>query len=177
MRDHRKRVRASGRDPRVVAGEAAEEVVREVIAEEVRPAIRDVLTEDVLEGIAGIVAALPLAIATAIVNLESDDEQIRQRAAELIMRYSAGNKNIVPDVNAGKTGDLNVHFDLPRPMSREELGQGPDEGEVVEEKVCDSCSTAKPLAEFVGTSDRCFECFERMKNSVVGLAEKSDPPA
>lgn len=148
-----------------LANDAIPEVAREVLAEELRAAIRDTLTDDVLDGIAQVVEALPDAIAVAVKNLGSQDEQISQRAAEVLMRYSAGNKNIVPDVNAGKTGDLNVHFDLPRPVSREELEKGPDE-DAVEVRVCDSCSTAKPLAEFEGDSDRCVVCFERMRASV-----------
>lgn len=175
MRRHRQRVARDGRSAADVASQDVEKAAQEELRAAIKPVVREALTEDVLQGINALVQALPLAIGTAIANLESDDEAIRQQAATLIMRHSAGNKAIVPDVNQGKGNDLTIVFDLPRPASSAELGGGEDE--VVETKECDSCHTVKPLGDFVGRSDRCIECFERMKNSVVGLAETADQPA
>jgi bacterioferritin-associated ferredoxin len=45
---------------------------------------------------------------------------------------------------------------------------------VIESKVCDSCETAKPLTEFVGTSDRCQECFDKMRDIGRSIIERTD---
>jgi hypothetical protein len=153
------------------------EVTREVLREELRPVIRESLTEDVLDGIADLIEHIPAAITAAKEGLVATDPRTggpdfveRRQAAALILKHTLGNTNIVPDINEGSQQQLNVVFGIPRPMApATENGQQPAESGVIETKPCDSCGIDKPLSEFVGTSDRCQECFDRMRASAASL--------
>lgn len=149
-------------------------MTREVLAEEIRPVVREAITAEVLDAVHDLIGHLPKAITVAAQLLDHPDERIRYDAANLIMRHTAGNKSVVPDVNADAQRDLTVHFNLPRP-------DGPRQGDadegtgVIETKQCDSCGEHKPIGpeHFMGQSDRCVECFKRMQGIGQGIVERT----
>jgi hypothetical protein len=151
--------------------EAAEKATQELLREELRPLIRETITQDLLDSIHNLVGSLPDAIAAAIEDLNakgSSPEVLdrRQRAYTLLMRHSVGNANLVPDINEGKRQALTVHFDLPRPGG---LVHGEGGTETIQTKECDTCHAHKPIDDFVGSSDRCQVCFDRMRDAAKEL--------
>lgn len=168
--------RATGRDVQALITDDAEVAGREVLREELRPHVREYITDQVLDGIKTLIGSIPKAIAKAAEDLDSEDDVTRQKAYSLILRYSIGNGNIVPDINADRQQELTVQFNLPRPSAEDLLGPAPaakDSG-VIETKECDSCGETKALTEFVANSDRCQSCFDRMRASIsqLGVSEQ-----
>lgn len=175
-RFRRSRDKRSGRGTREAVPDLIENgivpVTQQVLAEELRPVIREAITEEVLAGVHQLIGHVPAAIQRAAELLDSSDETLRYQAAALILRHTAGNKNVVPDVNEGRQRDLHVTFALPRP-------QGPTQADgestgVIETKECDSCGHTKTLDEFMGQSDRCKECFGKMQAIGQGIIERTD---
>lgn len=162
--------RASGRTVGALVTDDAERATQELLREELRPVVREAITKEVLDGIHNLIGHVPRAVAVAAALLESTDEKTRYDAAKLILQHTTGNKSVVPDVNAGQGNDLIVKFALPRP---EDAQEGIIEGEVVTEKQCDSCGQTKPLAEFVGGSERCSECYSQMQKLIKQLDDGS----
>lgn len=164
------RARASGRSPGELVSDEAERATQELLREELRPHVREAITDEVIEQIKALIGHLPLAIEELAAQLHSDDEEIRHKAAKLLLQHSAGNKSIVPDINADKQQALIVHFALPRP----EVAQpGEIEGDTTETRQCDSCQAWKPHDQFEGGSDRCIECFERFQKIGQGIVERT----
>lgn len=143
---------------------------RELLRDELRPAVREYITSEVLDGLRDLIGHLPVAIAKAVALLDSEDEEVRLKAATLLLRHGLG-PNIVPDVNEGHQQELNVHFNLPRPTHAEANGDGPSG--VIETKQCDSCGESKTLDEFVAASDRCQVCFDRMREAAAELLSQT----
>lgn len=144
------------------AGEQAEKIALGLVRENLAPVVREALTEDVLAGIRQLIGHVPKAVETAYGLLDSGDEDVRYRAASLIMRHSIGHKQLVPDVNEGAGAEVNVFFGIPRP---DRDGTGDDAIEAAVERECDSCGESKPDDQFVGNSDRCLTCHERIRDS------------
>lgn len=170
----RKRVSRARRTSGITLDSKIKDDLAEATQDELRrqlaPVIREAITADVLQGIHNLIGHLPEAIAEAYALLGSDDEEMRYRAAALILRHTTGNKSVVPDVNEGQGGNLTVVFGIPRP---DVLNQIEGESMVIEEKECDSCGKSKPLDQFVATSDRCTECFERIRNVGRSIVERT----
>lgn len=163
-----RRQAASGRTPGTLVTDEAERAAQELLREELRPHVREAITEEVLRGIVQLIGHVPAAVEKAAAALNSPDEEVRLKAATLILRHSAGNKAIVPDINEDKQRELNVFFNLPRPDRLEVI-----EGAATTEKVCDSCGETKPPPEFVGNSDRCTVCFERIREAARELTDSA----
>jgi hypothetical protein len=162
---------ASGRTPGELVSDEAEAAAQELLRDELRPVVREAITEDVLEGVRKLIGHVPKAVEVAAALLTSDDEKTRFDAAALILRHTTGNKNIVPDVNEGKHQAMTVVFGIPRPQ----VVEGEIEGGVIETKECDSCGESKPndAEHFVGNSDRCVTCFDRMRQIGQGIVERT----
>lgn len=159
--------RLAGRTVGAVVGAEAEQATQELLREELRPVVREAITQEVLDGIHALIGHVPAAVAVAAELLGSTDEKTRFDAATLILRHTTGNKAVVPDVNAGQGADLTVQFNIPRPTTAE----APDGTGVIETKPCDSCHIDKVLTEFVGSSDRCQECYDSMQATVRRLED------
>lgn len=142
------------------------EVTKDVLRDELRPIVREAITDSVIRSIEDLIGHVPKAIEVAAKLLDSEDEKTRFDAATLILRHTTGNKSVVPDVNAGQGTKLEVVLGLPRPEASVE---GVIEGEVISEKECDSCHNTKPLTEFVGGSDRCQTCYDKMQGLIKQL--------
>lgn len=145
-------------------------MTREVLAEELRPVVREAITEEVLDAVHDLIGHLPKAIQVAAALLDDEDPRTRYDAANLIMRHTAGNKNVVPDVNADRQRDLTVVFGIPRPETAAAID---GETGVIETKECDSCGEVKTLDAFIGQSDRCTTCFEKMRAIGQGIIERT----
>lgn len=155
-----------------VRGEAAD-VAHKVIEEEIRPVVRESITADTLEAISKMVGLTGAAVAAIAEDLASDDAVVRQRAYTLIMKYTVGHQAIVRPPEEEKGGDINVHFELPRPKAED--GTAEEEVvEAVEMKTCDQCGEDKPTPEFVANSTRCQNCYEVQQNRANELLDADD---
>lgn len=154
----------------------APDEARDVLREELRTFInREALTEDVLAEIKKLVGLAPPAIRLLSTQLDSEDEVIAQRAAGLILKYTLGNASVAPEAHAKQPAQMQVVFGMPDRNVALTDGNDtltPDEGDV---RVCNDCHQAKPEAEFVGKSDRCQECFDRMQRKVREDFAPKDP--
>lgn len=147
-----------------ITGEVPE-VAHEVIQQELRPIVREALTEDVLRSIDNLIGLTPAAIRALEGDLASDDSKVRQRAYELVLRYTVGNQPIV-NTDSQSERELIVNFNLPRPEGEAQ------EDEITEStavRVCLVCDTEKPEHEFVAGSDRCTECHEKLQDKVKSI--------
>jgi hypothetical protein len=158
---------ASGRTVGALVTDDAERAAQEILRDELRPVVREALTEDVLRHIRTVIGKVPAAIDVLVGLLGSRDEDTRRQAAVALLRYSVGNKAIVPDINDGGTAPLTVHFNLDRPDA---VGVG-TAYDIVDFRTCDSCGEKKDADQFVSTSDRCQTCFDTMRASVAQLVE------
>lgn len=184
-RSRRKRRRdaeaASGREVTKLVTDEAERAASELLRENLKPVVKEAITEDLVSRIHEMIGAMPEAIEALIedINPEPDgpdgeltDDQLdrRQRAYTQLFKLTAANKNLVPDINADKQRDLTVIFGgaLARSeIAKERLGE--EVSGVIESKTCDACGVAKSLEDFVGTSDRCQQCFDEMREAAVGI--------
>lgn len=159
-----RRIRREEKHPNAVFGELGHgegrDVAIQTIQEELRPVVREAITQEVLEAIGELVGLAPKAIRLIEADLDSDDPNVRQRAYTLLTKYTLGNPSVAPSPEVVPPAFV-VHFDIPRPNGR--LDNPPDEAvlsEAMETKECATCFADKPLAEFVGGSDRCRECHD-----------------
>jgi hypothetical protein len=137
----------------------AEEVLREELREHIS---RAALTEDVVADIKSMVKFAPAAIQVLSMQLASEDETVAQRAANLILKYTMGNPSVAPAPTEQVRQPMQVLFALP---DRGEA-QPAIEAEPVELRTCNDCGQSKAPDEFVGNSDRCKACFERLQLEV-----------
>lgn len=177
--------RASGREVGTLVTDDAEQAAQELLRDELRPVIREAITEELVEQVHALIGEIPAAIQAAVDGLGATDDNgdpdhtERRLAASLILKHTLGNQSVVPDINADKHQDLQVYFNLPRPdpaapALRGENGGPVQSSTVLESKDCDACGAHKLLSEFVGTSDRCQECFDKMKATVLSLTKPDD---
>lgn len=153
-----------------VRGEVAD-VAHQVIEEELRPVVREALTEEVLQAIARMVALTPRAVDRIGEDLENDDPAIRQRAYNLIAKYTLGHPAILQPKDAEAGRAMNINFNLPRPGDEvdESLTAVPSEIEEVRE--CDQCHEDKPITQFIAGSDRCATCYHSNQERAEKLLE------
>ncbi|MGZ6570458.1 MAG: hypothetical protein ACXVH3_12420 [Solirubrobacteraceae bacterium] len=153
-RSVRELVRAGGKD-----------AIQEVLKTELAPVVREAIDEDVLQAISKMVGLTTKAVEVLARDLDGEDAVLAQRAAALVVKYTVGHPALVKPVDETPP-QLEVHFNLPRPEAG--APRYDEEGEVLAEtKVCDSCGTEKPMAEFVAGSDRCAPCFEEARRKVL----------
>lgn len=148
----------------------AELIARSELQKAIAPVVKEAITEDVLGAVRDMIGLLPDAIAAIKEDIGSDDPDIRQRAYTLLVKHTAGSRNLVPDVNEAKQRDLTVVFGIPRPDGTGEARSDGTTG-VIESKACDSCHVVKPAdsEHFVQGTDRCRECFDSMRASAMSL--------
>jgi predicted nucleic acid-binding Zn ribbon protein len=156
----------------VVAGKVPD-VANEVMKEELRPIVRDSITGDVLNSLKALVGLAPQAIAALALDLQSPDDQRRQKAYELWFRYTVGQQKLhSPDDAADGARNISIHFDMPRP------DDGSEEAitdEAVELRECEHCAIEKPLHDFIEGSTRCQLCHESLLADVQAvLGEDED---
>lgn len=174
-RSRRRRRIADARARGEVAERDAEQTAKELLQSELRPVVREAITEDVLDRIADVVAQVPTALEVAVAGLDAIDPTTgkpdfteRRQAAALILRHTIGNAAVVPDINKDSQVPMQVVFNLPRPSVANGMDDSVEQG-VIETKTCDSCHTTKPADQFVGASDRCTECFQKMRDAAKQL--------
>jgi len=142
------------------------DVTTKVIERELVPVVRAAITDDVMHAIHGIVGLLPIAEAALLEDLGSPDKILRQKAYTLLMRYTVGHGSLVPQTDPTPPG-LVVNFTgMPRPAEQPApvvMGPAITEATVVGETlICNACAEQKPRDEFVGRSDRCEMCHEKL---------------
>jgi len=180
----RKRVATAavdGRKRRTLPENELKSVQREVIKEAIGPAIRESLTEDVLAALGKLVQLTPQVVEAIEEDLHSDNAFLRQHAYQTLLKYTVGNKGLVPDLDEDAQPMTVIINGIERP-STEAARSGQDrvtmetfapEGPVIEPesgleyKECNTCHIPKPLDQFVASSDRCTQCFERMRASAA----------
>jgi predicted nucleic acid-binding Zn ribbon protein len=138
----------------------AEEVLREELREHIS---RAALTEDVVADIKNMVKFAPAAIQVLTIQLTSDDETVAQRAAALILKYTMGNPSVAPAPTEQVPQPMQVLFALPE---RGAPQPAEIEGEAAVLRACNDCGQPKAPEEFVGNSDRCKTCFDRLQLDV-----------
>lgn len=151
----------------------AKALLPQVMRDELRPIVREALTEDVMRGIGDMVTLVPEAIEALQRQLQSDDDQVSNRAATLILRYTLGHSSIAPPPQTPASGGMTVVFNVPQ--SGSDPDAAPVEAEATEEKVCMECSKHKPAADFYAGSDRCNECHERITNNALARFHGDTP--
>jgi len=152
------------RGVRELVRRGGKDAIQEVLKQELAPVVREAIDQDVVEAIGKMVNLTTRAVEVLADDLESEDRVMRQRAAALVVKYTVGHPALVKPVDETPP-QMTVHFNLPRP---EGVQRYDEEGEVLSEtQVCDNCNIEKPLAEFESGSDRCTECFERMRAAVL----------
>lgn len=143
----------------------ARDVAADVMAEELRPIVREAMTDAVLSSVRDLISLTPRAIQRLNEDMDSQDEQIRQRAYTLLLRYTMGNPTVAPPPADLAPAPMQVHFHMPRPDTT-------DTGEVieaaaVEARTCMECKQDR--TEFVAGSDRCVECHDALQLRVAGM--------
>lgn len=152
----------------VVTREATTEIEK-VMAQELIPVVRQAIDDDVIRAIQKLVALTPDAIEALSDQLASDDEVLRQRAAQTVVKYTIGHQALVKSSDE-KHEQLIVNFNLPRPDGEEVApSEAIDADPATEEevRVCDICQQEKPLSEFKDNSERCLSCFEEWRAKVI----------
>lgn len=152
----------------------AESLALEEIRGKVAPVVRDLLTDKVLNELKALTELLPAAVQTLVHLMDSEDEEMRLKAATLLMRYTMGNSSIAPPpLDEKGATPVQIMFGLPQQQSRAELAtDAPAEvvdGEVVEapaDRECMECHEFKPPSKFVGESARCQDCHDAMMADV-----------
>ncbi len=145
---------------------ASQDVVRDVLRDEVTPIVREALTDDVLVGIRDLVRLTPKMIAAIEQDLTNTDDTVRQKAYTLLARYTLGNPSIAPAPTTPATSPMSVFFEMPRPGDSSQTSDAVLEANATEVKTCAECGVEKDAALFVGTSDRCRGCHDRLRSTV-----------
>lgn len=146
------------------------DVVKKVVEEEIRPVVREAITEDVMQSIRDLVALSPAAIAAIEDDLTGSDPVLRNKAYTLLIKYTVGHNALVETPEEEESKNLTVNFSMPRP--EDSTDEVPADAEEI--KQCDSCGIDKPASAFVGSSDRCSECFDQAKQMAQELVERAD---
>jgi hypothetical protein len=159
-----------------VARDVAPDLMRDVIREEARPIAREALTEDVLRATQDLLKLTPKAVENIAADMASGDERIRQKATEFVLRYTLGNQSIAPTAT-NNPAPMQVVLNWPtappaviegsaveleQPALAEPVVDAPEHIELPEGALrdCMWCHKTKPVAEFVGVSDRCQACHD-----------------
>jgi hypothetical protein len=154
------------RGVRELVAAGGQDAVQAVLKQELAPLVREAIDEDVLQAISRMVKLTTKAVAVLADDLDGEDKVMRQRAAALVVKYTVGHPALVKPIDETPP-QLEVHFNLPRPDGTDAAPQYDEEGEVVEDKVCDSCGESKPVGAFVAGSDRCEDCFREAREKII----------
>lgn len=147
------------------------------IKEAVEQTIEEALTADVKKALQRAVQLTPKAIDAIEKDLESENEFLRQHAYQTLLKYTIGSQNLVPDMGEDKQPMTVVIEGLARPTepivterqkphTASELEETlSDDSTPASYRICDSCGQPKPAEEFMGNSNRCTVCFDRIRDS------------
>lgn len=132
------------------------DVANGLIKEEMRPIIREAITDDVLGAIKTMVNLAPQAVAALALDMKDPKPAVRQKAYTLWFQYTVGQQGLHSPDKDGKSGDMTIVFDMPRPPANGHI----EDAEIIEEaaRVCENCGVSKPESDFIESSDRCKEC-------------------
>jgi hypothetical protein len=149
----------------------AESIALESIREKIEPVTRELLTDDVLRELKNLVELLPMAVAELERELAVDaeghplveDPDVRHKAALQVLKMTVGNPSIAPANAEQQPAALTVvigqsmESKVPARTSTVEV-----DGEVLELRECHECHISKPPDQFVGNSDRCSTCHDKL---------------
>lgn len=138
------------------------DIAHEVMKAELAPIVREAITDDVMRSVKDLVGLTPKMVAAIEMDLESPDDRVRQKAYELVARYTFGNPSVAPQPQTPANAPMQVFFQMPRPGDADE----PVEAQVEELRTCVECGDARPSGEFVGNSTRCQECHDKLQAKV-----------
>lgn len=155
------------RDAKAVGAEVARELLRPIVAE--------ALTPDVLLGLQGMVKLVPGAIEALQKDIQHGDAVTRQRAYELVLRYTLGHKSIAPPPADQQPSPMTVVLNVPASGADVEVAAAtppilPEldaESEATEIRDCAECHLPKTEEEFVAGSDRCQACHDEVAARVA----------
>ena len=152
------------------------DIAQDVIQDELKPFVREALTEDVLASIHSMVQLTPQVITNLTSDLADENAKVRQKAGELILKYTVGHPALVQPPDQDTTQPIQINFALPRPEEQPvELVEA--EVEVVDEpsdtRQCDACGSDKPESEFVEASDRCLDCFNAQQKQAQDILDRT----
>jgi hypothetical protein len=140
----------------------APDVAHEVAKEEIRPVVREALTQDVLNSIGALVQLTPLAVAALATDLQSADDKIRQKATELLLRYTVGHQAVAPSQqNAPAPMQVQLMWPTAAPDGTIDaprtLVEATEDDNLVE---CMECHEKKQPGQMYLGSERCTDCHE-----------------
>ena len=153
-----------------------------VVQDEIVPVVREALNEETLQNIKKMVGLAPAAIEALKADLTHDNPRIRQKATELILKYSVGHTAIVrPEEEDSKKQPIQINFALPRPGHPAELPESEqpfdhpatESEDEIDTRECDTCAANKPLTDFVESSARCIECFDKQQETAQAILAES----
>jgi hypothetical protein len=148
---------ARGANNKDIAVAATREVAREVV--------REAMTQDIIEALQGMVLLVPAAKEALEEDLKGDDPVARQRAYELVFRYTMGNKSIAPPPKEEAAQPMQVILNIPGSGAQLPAnGELPVPAEAVEVRECMECGEMK--TEFVANSDRCTDCHNKVMKRI-----------
>lgn len=199
---------------RTVAAKSRADLEREIAQHEVTEAVRDevsktvgavtqeAMTEEVLKHIRSFVFLVPKALQAIEKNLDAEDADVRQKAAQTLLRYTLGNTSVAPPSIEQEKQPMQVVFSIPRsdtvgpakgggvrpltvmPPVSDAMLQMPafvdvestdlDDIDTCTKKVCMECGNEKCEDEFVGQSYRCKDCDRRLQARVADQFGKVD---
>jgi hypothetical protein len=167
----------SGRSVEQLTHDEVERAAQETLKEEIAPVIRESLTDEVLDALRDLVQLVPEAVQALRDDLsDTNDKDRRQRAYTQLLRYTAGHGALVPD-QTDQTRTVEVVLNgIPHAQSTGPVSAAPaPNGHGVRTRQCDMCKTDYPDVpdNFVGQSDRCWNCFNGLKNSVAQIEERT----
>lgn len=176
---------------REVAQNTAVEAVQDEMKEQVGKVVQEALTDEITAQLKGFVHLIPNALAAIEKNLASEDDDVRQKAATTLLRYTLGNPSVAPPSITPEAEPLQIQFMIPRSDSVgpapgggiRPLAAGAEPGHVhqhaidvestdlddiqtCEQRVCMECGLPKCADEFVGQSPRCLDCHRRLQERV-----------
>lgn len=140
----------------------APDVAHEVAKEEIRPIVREALTQDVLHAIGQLVNLTPLAVNALAQDLVSQDDKLRQKATELLLRYTVGHPAIAPtQQNHQQPMQVVLTWPGQEQTAAVAAGTAPELAAPAEDVVeCMECHEHKPRAAMYLDSERCKDCHE-----------------
>ena len=153
------------REVAAIVRREAPDVITRVMKDQLAPIVRDAITEDTLRAIQRMLGLTDRAVQLLELDLENEDPTVRQKAYALVMRYTVGHPALVQPADTAAGGQMVVNFNLPRPDDPSPGTE--DTPEQIEMKVCDMCQETKTTPEFVAGSDRCTECYESWRTTII----------
>jgi hypothetical protein len=174
---------AENRKPPTLPENQLQRGTAEAIKEAVAPTIEEALTAEVKQSLRRAVQLTPKAIDAIEKDLESENEFLRQHAYQTLLKYTIGSNQLVPDLAADHQPLTVIVEGLDRPEAEEIRTpmQNPSTAAELEAdlqgnaetpqnyRICDSCQRPKPVDQFIGNSNRCLTCFDRMRESAAAV--------